>query len=118
MKNKLEEAILDSMSSNPNNWKGIFYYNPRDPRLLVPKINPLMGSSFNYAHPITYITLISIILITIDCICFFRLWCISFLKISVIIQLLSINRNYTKTNASPDAGGNQTTGLLLVIPNT
>jgi len=28
MKTKLEKAIFDTMSKNPNNWKGIFYFNP------------------------------------------------------------------------------------------
>jgi len=28
MKPKLEKAIFDTMSKNPNNWKGIFYFNP------------------------------------------------------------------------------------------
>jgi uncharacterized membrane protein len=65
MKSKLDRAILDSMSTNPNNWKGIFYYNPNDPRLLVRKLNPSMGWTFNYASPYSYITLGCIILITI-----------------------------------------------------
>lgn len=70
MKSKLEKAILDSMSKNPNNWKGVFYFNPKDPRLLVRKINPRMGWSFNFASPYSYITLICIILITIASIVF------------------------------------------------
>jgi uncharacterized membrane protein len=72
MKSGLDKAILDSMSRNPNNWKGIFYYNPRDPRLIVRKIYPLMGWSFNFASPYSYITLISIILITIAAIIFIK----------------------------------------------
>lgn len=70
MKSKLEKAILDSMSKNPNNWKGVFYFNPKDPRLLVRKINPRMGWSFNFASPYSYITLICIVLITIASIVF------------------------------------------------
>jgi len=70
MKTKLDQAILDSMSKNPNNWKGIFYYNSRDPRLLVRKINPSMGWSFNFASPYSYITLVCIVLITIAAIVF------------------------------------------------
>jgi uncharacterized membrane protein len=70
MKSKLEKAILDSMSKNPNNWKGVFYFNPKDPRLLVRKINPGMGWSFNFASPYSYITLICIVLITIASIVF------------------------------------------------
>jgi uncharacterized membrane protein len=70
MKTKLEKAILNSISSNPGNWKGIFYLNPRDPRLIVPKIVPSMGWTFNFAHPWSYVTLISIILIVIASIIF------------------------------------------------
>jgi uncharacterized membrane protein len=70
MKTKLERAILDAMSSNPNNWKGVVYFNPRDPRLLVRKIHSSMGWTFNFAHPWSYVTLISIILIAIASILF------------------------------------------------
>jgi uncharacterized membrane protein len=70
MKSKLDRAIPDSMSRNPNNWKGIFYYNPNDPRLIVRKIYPSMGWSFNFASPYSYLTLTSIILITIAAIVF------------------------------------------------
>jgi uncharacterized membrane protein len=71
MKTKLENAILDSMSKNPNNWKGIFYFNSKDPRILVRKINPSMGWSFNFASPYSYIALTCIVLITIASIVFF-----------------------------------------------
>lgn len=65
MKTKLEKAIFETMSKNPNNWKGIFYFNPKDPRILVPKINPGLGWSYNWASPYSYIALICIVLITI-----------------------------------------------------
>jgi len=70
MKTKLEKAILDSMAKNPNNWNGIFYYNPKDPRVLVRKIRPSMGWSFNWASPYSYVSLICIVLITIAYIVF------------------------------------------------
>jgi uncharacterized membrane protein len=70
MKSKLEKAILDSMNKNPNNWNGIFYYNTKDPRVLVRKIKPAMGWSLNWASPYSYISLICIILITIASIVF------------------------------------------------
>jgi uncharacterized membrane protein len=72
MKSRLDRAILDSMSRNPNNWKGIFYYNHGDPRLIVRKINPSMGWSFNFASPYSYITLASIILITVAAMVFLK----------------------------------------------
>lgn len=65
MKIKLEKEILDTMSKNPGNWKGIFYFNRKDPRLIVPKINPSMGWTFNFASPYTYLFLIALVLIII-----------------------------------------------------
>lgn len=70
MKTKVEKAILDSMSKNPNNWKGIFYKNPNDPRILVRKNRPAMGWTYNWASPYSYISLACIILITIAAIIF------------------------------------------------
>jgi uncharacterized membrane protein len=72
METKLEKAILDSMSKNPNNWKGNFYYNPNDPRILVRKINPGMGGSYNWASPYAYISFICIVLITAGCFIFLK----------------------------------------------
>jgi len=65
MKTKLEKEILDTMSKNLNNWKGIFYFNHRDPRILVPKFNPAMGWTLNFASPYSYLFLIAIVLIVI-----------------------------------------------------
>jgi uncharacterized membrane protein len=65
MKTKLEKAILDSMINNPNNWNGIFYKNPTDPRVLVRRVKPARGWSFNWASPYAYISFVCIILITI-----------------------------------------------------
>ena len=70
MKSKLEKAILDTMRKNPNNWKGLFYFNPNDPRLIIRKINPRMGWTFNFASPYSYITIICIVLIAIASIVF------------------------------------------------
>jgi len=65
MKIKPNKENYDLMSKNLNNWKGIFYFNRKDPRLIVPKIQPSMGWTLNFANPYTYITLIGIILIII-----------------------------------------------------
>jgi uncharacterized membrane protein len=51
MKTKIEKAIFETMSKNPNNWNGIFYFNHNDPRILVRKINPGLGWSYNWASP-------------------------------------------------------------------
>jgi uncharacterized membrane protein len=65
MKRKLDEQILDAMHKDPGNWKGPFYFNPKDPRLTVPKLYKSMGWTFNFASPYAYITLICIVLIII-----------------------------------------------------
>jgi uncharacterized membrane protein len=45
-----------------NNYKwGVFYYNPSDPRTLVPKRIRLMGWQLNYAHRGSYIAIITLI---------------------------------------------------------
>jgi uncharacterized membrane protein len=65
MKSKLDKEILDSMSKNLTYWKGPFYFNRKDPRLMVPKLYPLLGWTFNFASPYVYITLTGIFLVII-----------------------------------------------------
>lgn len=65
MKTQLEKEILDKMSKNSNNWKGPFYVNHKDPRLLVPKYHPLMGWTFNFASPYSYLFLVFLIIFII-----------------------------------------------------
>lgn len=56
----------DFQHEDPENWKwGIFYFNKRDYRLIVPKRNPIMGWTFNFAHPVGYIVIILILLFII-----------------------------------------------------
>lgn len=56
----------DFEHEKPENWKwGVFYYNPRDYRFIVPKRNPIMGWTFNFAHPVSYVVFLLIILIPI-----------------------------------------------------
>jgi len=65
MKIKPDKEILDSMSKDLNNWKGMFYFNCKDQRLIVPKLNPYTGWTLNFSSSYTYITLICIVLIII-----------------------------------------------------
>ena len=65
MRNKLSKETNDFMSKDPDNWKGIFYVNKKDPRILVPKINPSLGWTLNFGNIYAYIGLIAIILIII-----------------------------------------------------
>lgn len=64
MRTKIDKEILDEMHKNPDNWKGVFYFNRKDPRLMVPKIT-LTGWTFNFANPWTYILIVLILLIII-----------------------------------------------------
>ena len=65
MKKKVEKDIIDSMSTNPNNWKGIFYVNSKDPRIIVPKINRSFGWTLNFGHKVSYLGILLIILIIV-----------------------------------------------------
>ena len=62
-------AQKDNWHRDPNNWKfGMFYYNPEDKRILVPKKIKWMGWTVNFANPKSVLLfvgiLISAILIT------------------------------------------------------
>ncbi len=65
MKNKLDNNIINNMSKNPGNWKGPFYFNRKDPRLSVPKQDPSLGFTFNFASPFAYLTILAIIIILV-----------------------------------------------------
>jgi len=65
MKKKVDKEANNMMSKNPDNWKGIFYFNSKDPRMIVPKMDPTMGYTFNFGHRNTYIGIILIILILV-----------------------------------------------------
>jgi uncharacterized membrane protein len=65
MKTKAGKEIENSMNKNPNNWKGIFYFNRRDYRIIVPKNNPYLGWTLNFASPYTYLFLAAIIILVL-----------------------------------------------------
>ncbi|HBG58009.1 DUF5808 domain-containing protein [Proteiniphilum sp. UBA1028] len=51
------------MRNDRENYKwGIFYYNPNDPRIILPKRNRFMGWTVNFANPFAYLIIIGIIL--------------------------------------------------------
>lgn len=54
MKRKLDQHILDEMHKNLSNWHGPFYSNSKDPRFIVPKYNPILGWTLNFANPYVY----------------------------------------------------------------
>ena len=54
------------MKTNPENYKwGLIYFNPKDKRIIVPKISPAMGWTFNFASPVTYVILLAFIALLI-----------------------------------------------------
>lgn len=55
----------NNMHQDPNNWKfGVFYFNPKDKRVLVLKRIPGLGVTFNFGNPFTVIAiLLTVILI-------------------------------------------------------
>ncbi|HTM97289.1 MAG TPA: DUF5808 domain-containing protein [Pedobacter sp.] len=56
----------DFEHEKPENWVfGIFYFNSKDYRFILPKRNQMMGWTFNFAHPISYIVLALILLVAI-----------------------------------------------------
>lgn len=65
MKTKLEQQVLDAMAKDPGNWRGVFYFNRKDPRLIVRKFESIRGWTFNFASPYSYVTLGAIIVIVV-----------------------------------------------------
>lgn len=52
----------EDMHRDPNNWKlGIFYFNPKDKRVLVLKRLPGFGFTFNFANPYSILIILGII---------------------------------------------------------
>lgn len=41
-------------------WRGFIYYNSNDSRILVPKKNPAMGATLNFAKPVSFLILLPI----------------------------------------------------------
>ncbi len=62
MKTQFEQHELDEMRNNPDNYKwGIFYFNPKDCRVVVPKRNIGMGWTLNFANPYSFLIILGII---------------------------------------------------------
>lgn len=68
MKTRHDNDFLNNMSKDPGNWKGPFYFNRKDPRLMVPKLHPSLGLTINFANPFAYIAagaLVALIIISL-----------------------------------------------------
>ncbi|WP_203532607.1 DUF5808 domain-containing protein [Draconibacterium halophilum] len=59
---KPRKELMETMHKDPSNWRGLFYFNRKDPRLTVPKINGL-GWTFNFASIYSWLIIVAIILI-------------------------------------------------------
>ena len=66
MKPHFVNEDFDPMVDNPENYKlGIFYFNRKDKRAVVPKRNRLLGLTVNFDHPYAWWWMIGIIAISI-----------------------------------------------------
>ncbi len=65
MKTKKTTENYDLLDKNPNNRSGIFYYNPNDPRIIVPKSKPFFGYTLNFGNIFSYLALAGIIILVI-----------------------------------------------------
>ncbi len=63
MKKNFDRTYYDRMQQDLDNWKGPFYVNRKDPRLIVPKLNPSLGWTFNLGSRYSIIALILILAI-------------------------------------------------------
>lgn len=64
MKSNFDQFENDRMIQDPTNYKGgIFYFNRKDRRILVPKRLKMMGWTLNFANIYTYILVLGIILV-------------------------------------------------------
>ncbi len=62
-----DNQFLNTMSNDPGNWKGPIYYIREDPRLIVPKLQPSLGWTLNFAHHGSYLALAALIAVVILC---------------------------------------------------
>lgn len=58
---ELKKQNPELMNSDSAKWFGPFYYNKNDARIIVPKINPSLGGTFNMASPYAILILVLII---------------------------------------------------------
>ncbi len=54
------------MKNNPEKYKwGMIYFDPKDSRIIVPKIDMYRGWTFNFGHPVSYIIMLIFIALLI-----------------------------------------------------
>ena len=61
---KPSKETLDQWHKDPSNWKWVFfYYNPKDKRIFPPKRFMAFGWTVNFSNPVSYLTLLGIIIL-------------------------------------------------------
>lgn len=66
MKTDFDQFENDRMIDDPMNYKaGIFYFNRRDGRIMVPKRTRMMGWTMNFANLYTYLLILGIIAVVL-----------------------------------------------------
>lgn len=62
MKLKVSKELKENWHEDPKNWiLGFLYFNKSDRRVIVPKRNPFMGWTVNFASIYSYFILVFII---------------------------------------------------------
>ncbi len=62
MKTNFDQFENDRMIDDPTNYKwGIFYFNPKDQRIVVPKRSRMMGWTLNFGNIYSYLLILGII---------------------------------------------------------
>lgn len=55
---------IDRELYNPDNYKlSVFYYNPKDKRIIVPKMDTYRGWTLNFGNKFTYLLIAVLVLI-------------------------------------------------------
>ena len=66
MKNNFDQFEDDNMVQDPTNYKaGIFYFNPKDKRVMVPKRIAMMGWTLNFANIYTWLLIFGLIAVVL-----------------------------------------------------
>lgn len=64
MKFSFDQFENDRMIDDPTNYKwGVFYFNPKDRRIVVPKRSRMMGWTLNFGNIFSYLLLGAIVLL-------------------------------------------------------
>ncbi len=62
MQHNFDQFENDRMINDPTNYKwGIFYYNPKDKRIVVPKRTKITGWTLNFGNFYSYLLILGLI---------------------------------------------------------